>query len=533
MDEAHDAADAAVAAFQREVAQVYESAANEAQDALSEFLRRFADDDEHMRQLLEDGAITKREYRSWRSSKMLAGKRYRALLAQMAAMLSDADEQAAMMLRGYLPQVAADNANFAAAQIDSSVGMETAFALQDADTIRVMLAEHGAYIYEPEVDKRKDMAWNRRQLANAITKGVLMGDSIPKIAARVQDVAASDRAWATRTARTAVTAAENAGRAASYARAEQMGIKLRQEWVATIDGRTRHSHRMLDGERIEVGGVFSNGCRYPGDPSAPYVETANCRCTMVAVVEGYEQDEDRWAKLESSATYDQWKSSKPITKAQQDRLVSDGVVVRKLLTTHSKKKAPDTSKWASLFNRKLRNEAWDRSLTALERQHFTSYCGGIFDEVEGQSYSYSDLNSYLRYGKWNFRKEIGEDAFAKAAGSQASQMVEALKRNELTEDLVVRRWTGSSFLDDIKEGDESQFIGFTSTTTKKSLKGSGSTLDTSKFVVDIFIPKGSRVGAYVSSVAGNTGESEFLIAHGVRFRVVKKTKKKAWLEIID
>ena len=44
MDEAHEAADAAVEAFQREVAQVYESAANEAQAALSEFLRRFADE---------------------------------------------------------------------------------------------------------------------------------------------------------------------------------------------------------------------------------------------------------------------------------------------------------------------------------------------------------------------------------------------------------------------------------------------------------------------------------------------------------
>ena len=92
-----------------------------------------------------------------------------------------------------------------------------------------------------------------------------------------------------------------------------MGIKLKQEWLATLDGRTRHSHRQLDGERREVGKRFSSGCRYPGDPQAAYAEICNCRCTLVAAVDGIDQDSaDRFSRLPAGTTYDQWKAGKKV-----------------------------------------------------------------------------------------------------------------------------------------------------------------------------------------------------------------------------
>lgn len=68
----------------------------------------------------------------------------------------------------------------------------------------------------------------------------------------------------------------------------------------------------MDGERVEVGGTFSNGCRYPGDPSAPYAETMNCRCTLVAAVDGVDQSgARRWSRLPEGMTYERWRASKP------------------------------------------------------------------------------------------------------------------------------------------------------------------------------------------------------------------------------
>ena len=60
-----------------------------------------------------------------------------------------------------------------------------------------------------------------------------------------------------------------------------------------------------------MGEKFSNGCRYPGDPQAPYAEICNCRCTLVVAVDGIDQDSaDRFSKLPAGTTYEQWKAGK-------------------------------------------------------------------------------------------------------------------------------------------------------------------------------------------------------------------------------
>ncbi len=139
----------------------------------------------------------------------------------------------------------------------------------------------------------------------------MLGESIPKIAKRMERVGATNKAQAVRWARTFTAAAEGAGRIASYKRAIAMGIKLKHQWLATLDDRTRHSHRQVDGEVREVGERFSNGCRYTGDPSAPYSEICNCRCALRPVLEGVDQsDSERWSKLPEGMTYEQWKDAK-------------------------------------------------------------------------------------------------------------------------------------------------------------------------------------------------------------------------------
>lgn len=52
-----------------------------------------------------------------------------------------------------------------------------------------------------------------------------------------------------------------------------------KQWDATLDGRTRDSHRRVDGEIRELDEKFSNGLMFPGDPSGGAAEVVNCRCT--------------------------------------------------------------------------------------------------------------------------------------------------------------------------------------------------------------------------------------------------------------
>lgn len=310
-DQAHDYAERKIAEFQAEVWEVYQQAQADAQEALAKFLKRFEKEDAKRRELVEKGEMTKAEYKSWRSGQILRSRQLSSTLDQVSQAMTEANQVAMAALAGKLPEVYAENANYSAFWMCKETGLAVGFDLVDPDTVQHMLTAGEALFMAPGVNVAKDKLWNRKLMASQLTQGVLLGESIPKIARRVQKVTGSNIATAMRTARTAVTGAECAGRMASYERAKGMGIKLKKEWVSTLDNRTRHSHRQLDGERIDNDekAKFSNGCRYPGDPTARYAEICNCRCTVIAAVEGFETDDaERWSKLPEGMTYEEWKN---------------------------------------------------------------------------------------------------------------------------------------------------------------------------------------------------------------------------------
>jgi hypothetical protein len=64
---------------------------------------------------------------------------------------------------------------------------------------------------------------------------------------------------------------------------------LVRTWDSSKDTRVRHTHRILDGQKRAWGKTWqtANGVlRYPGDPSAPAVETVQCRCLLTTRIKG-------------------------------------------------------------------------------------------------------------------------------------------------------------------------------------------------------------------------------------------------------
>lgn len=342
-DPAHEAADRTIEGLRREFERVYRRAEKEARRALERHLEKFAEADARMAERVEKGELSEEDYRRWREVKMLNGDSYRALIDQAARGYADAGAYASAAVEGRLPEVYAENVNYGTYQVESAARVDTAFALQDADTVQRLVTDRASYLPRVSHDVAKDAVWNRKLLADQITQGVMLGESIPKIAARVARVTGQNVAGAARVARTSVTAAECAGRVDSYARAKSMGIDLKQEWLATMDTRTRRSHRKLDGEKVDVGGTFSNGCRYPGDPQAPYGEICNCRCTLIAAVEGVDySDGKRLSRLPGGMTYDDWKAGKDLDAAEWKK-GGKGKAGKKGGTARSKGKAQDAA----------------------------------------------------------------------------------------------------------------------------------------------------------------------------------------------
>ena len=143
-------------------------------------------------------------------------------------------------------------------------------------------------MYKRQALKRGiDLEYGKKQITKSVTSSILQGKSIKNMADDLQKrITTMSRDSAIRTARTAVTGAQNAGRMDSYSAADKMGIKIKKRWLATLDSRTRHSHAVLDGEQVAQDKKFSNGCRFPGDPQGPPWEIYNCRCTLIAAVDG-------------------------------------------------------------------------------------------------------------------------------------------------------------------------------------------------------------------------------------------------------
>lgn len=108
-----------------------------------------------------------------------------------------------------------------------------------------------------------------------ITNSYRDGKGINDVANNIEKRFDQLETWeANRIARTEIHGSHMQGIMQGYS---EMGVEYTQ-WAAAHDNRTRDTHVEIDGEIIPLGGVYSNGLRYPGDTSGPISEWINCRC---------------------------------------------------------------------------------------------------------------------------------------------------------------------------------------------------------------------------------------------------------------
>lgn len=122
-------------------------------------------------------------------------------------------------------------------------------------------------------------------VAGQLSDGANQGESIPKLAARVDEILSMTKTerWpnrATVVARSEVIGALNAGRHDAFgAVAEVTGEVYEKMWVTCLDRRTRATHRTADGQRVSVASPFVVGgasLMHPGDPTGPAREVIQC-----------------------------------------------------------------------------------------------------------------------------------------------------------------------------------------------------------------------------------------------------------------
>lgn len=296
-DEGHNLTEKELAKLERRIASVYGEAAKELQETVDNYFRQFEKRDAEMKELI--GTVvngkewTERDYKQWRLDQIGRGERFKALQKRVAERYTAANQTAVSYVNDATPGIYSLNRNYAAYTIESVAG-DVGFDLWDEQTVKRLIKDEPDLMpYYPEkraLNRGIDLAYGKRQISACVTSSILQGKSIKGMADDLQTrIPTMNRDSAIRTARTAVTNAQNAGRQDSYVAAEKMGIEMEREWVSALDARTRPEHAEADGQVVGVDEPFTVGgekLMFPGDRSGSGWNIYNCRCTQIAKVKG-------------------------------------------------------------------------------------------------------------------------------------------------------------------------------------------------------------------------------------------------------
>lgn len=328
LSNADKATENALKALEKRLGRVYAMAYKEANQTALEYFTKLPKRYRKEYEAYQNGAYTKAQFAAWFTSQIGRGERWKKVRDDIAEQAITANKQAVAIINDATPDVYALNANWSAYEIErrtSSMGV--AFNVVSADAVRQSIAKNHVnfkvkdgteYRILGDPPRERDYNWNTEQVQNALMSGILQGKSIPNmvkdfdkimtpksyITENLAEVIRKNHLAAIRNARTAVTSAQNAGRMDTLKRAEDIGIEVEKEWMATGDSRTRDSHLQIDGEIVGKRDTFSNGLEYPGDPAGEPAEVYNCRCTILPYLPKYHSTKAHGKATESA--YNEW-----------------------------------------------------------------------------------------------------------------------------------------------------------------------------------------------------------------------------------
>lgn len=354
-DIGNDETEVLLAEIEKKIGREYKKAAEDIEAKLNDYWRRFQIKDDAWQRMVANGTKTKQQYQQWRTGQLMVGKRWEGMKETIANDLHNANTIAKGIVNGNLAEVYAANHNFTTFDIEKAAGVNTSFTLVDRDTVNriirdnpellpppsatlqkefadfdaykegkaVELSEEKRKAFDKLIADNKDIRWQEGKIQSITLQSILQGESIPNMAKRIaQELGETNHKSTIRYARTAVTGAQNAGKEDAYRRAEAHGCKMKRVWRAVHDNRTRHEHRVLDGqirgidEPFEIDGYKID---FPADPKlareAPYLYW-NCRCYTRALIDGLEPQAVKYRpETIDGMTYDEWLNAKPKSRS--------------------------------------------------------------------------------------------------------------------------------------------------------------------------------------------------------------------------
>ena len=294
----------------------YQTAQSQLQSRLDTFVKKHEQRDRIKQQQRDSGQITEQQYKDWLSGQVFMRGQWEKKVDQVCKVMTDCNAQAMKVINERRLGVFAENYNSQAFKAEKETALS--FEVYNTQAVARLLKDDPDVLPTWKTDEKKDYQWNKKKVNNVVAQGIIQGKSIDEIADDLStDLAAQNESKMRSLARTAITGAQNAGRQEQMNDAADMGLKVHKRWIATLDSRTRDSHRDLDGQEVEYNEDFESifgYLEYPGDPSGDPADVYNCRCTMITIYPEYSDGRgDRWHREEDlgedfdEEEYERWK----------------------------------------------------------------------------------------------------------------------------------------------------------------------------------------------------------------------------------
>lgn len=159
----------------------------------------------------------------------------------------------------------------------------------------------------------------KQYIRDVLEEGILAGEGIDKLAARIEDVFdEADDYRARMIARTETISSANKAKLSAFVAS---GVVEGKEWLAVQDGKTRDAHRSLDGQIIGLDAAFKAdgySTMYPGGFGVAELDI-QCRCTILPKTEIRDLGEERAVAEDRVA---KWKAFDREMVRQEDKLAA-------------------------------------------------------------------------------------------------------------------------------------------------------------------------------------------------------------------
>lgn len=279
-DIAHTKTDQKLEEMGKRLSAIYSRVEKTVQKKMSDYAKSIDEKSEELLQAYKD-AETEEENRKAKNAyirfyrKVVKSKEFVSLSSAVADDLYKANVEASAYINSQTPSIYTLNYNYINEEMAKDID---GFKPQE---ITETEAEKYSGYTQQTVDRKKDTDWNKENLKKSVIAGSLLFLGAYAIMKRsAHSAVEKNHNSASMHSEGMGTDAENKARLDGMYRASDIGVKVQKQWRATLDNRTRDSHRSIDGETIDIDDTFGNGLKYPREPGGALSEICNCRCRL-------------------------------------------------------------------------------------------------------------------------------------------------------------------------------------------------------------------------------------------------------------